>query len=133
MRKGTDKHSHRRISSIPIAWRQSPPITPCRGCAPRRLPGALRDELERGGEFSIGRPYFGFAVAGSYRRRKSWRGRHHDLFDDTARSDPCPRIPEGPREIADIIGQLPRRVDTLPMQNISLDSKNQQEVLPYQR
>jgi len=93
----------------------------------------LRDELARGGEFSIGRPYFGFAVAGSYRRRKSRRGRHHDLFDDTARSDPCPRILEGPSEIADIIGKLPRRVDTLPMQNISLDSKNQQEVLPYQR
>jgi len=83
----------------------------------------LRDELARGGEFSIGRPYFGFAVAGSYRRSKSRRGRHHDLFDDTARSDPCPRILEGPSEIADIIGKLPRRVDTLPMQNISLDSK----------
>jgi len=34
----------------------------------------LRDELARGGEFSIGRPYFGFAVAGSYQRRKSRRG-----------------------------------------------------------
>src|SRR5882724_11935309 len=47
MQKGTDKHSHQHISSIPVAWLQSPPITPCRGCAPCHLHGAL---WERSGE-----------------------------------------------------------------------------------
>jgi len=90
-------------------------------------------DLARGGEFSIGSPYFGFTVAGSHQRRKSRRGHHHDLFDDTARSDPCPHILEGPREVADIIWQLPRRVDMLPTQDTSLDCKNQQEVLQYRK
>src|SRR5882724_11353193 len=38
--KRNRQNSHQCISSIPIAWLQSPPITPCRGCAPCHLPGA---------------------------------------------------------------------------------------------
>ena len=93
----------------------------------------LGDDLARGGEFSVRSPYFGFTVTGSHRRRKSRRGCHSDLLDDTAGKDPGPHILEGPREVTDIIGQLPRRVDMLPMQDILLDSKNQQEVLQYRK
>ena len=55
------------------------------------------------------------------------------MLDNTAGSKPGPRILEGPREATDIIGQLPRRVDMLPTQGISLDSKNQQDVLQYRK
>jgi len=44
----------------------------------------LGDDLARGGEFSVGSPYFGFTVTGSHWQRNSWRGHHHYLFDDTA-------------------------------------------------
>jgi len=43
----------------------------------------LGDDLVRGGEFSIGSPYFGFTVAGSCRLKESRRGHHHYLFNDT--------------------------------------------------
>ena len=48
------------------------------------------------------------------------------MFDDPAGSDPGPRILKGLRKVADIVGQLPRGVDALPVQNISLEEANQQ-------
>jgi len=56
-------------------------------------------------------------------------GSHHHLFDDPARGDPCPHILEVPCEVADRVRQLPRRINALPVQNISLEEGNQKGIL----
>ena len=89
----------------------------------------LRDDLLRRGEFGVGDSNFGFTIAGSRGQRKSQGGHHHFLFDDPARRDPCSCNLEGLRKVTDIVGQLPRRVDMLPLQNISLRTRNQWKIL----
>ena len=89
----------------------------------------LRDDLPRRREFSVGDPDLGFAIAGSQGLRESRRRRDHFLFNCPTRGNPRPRNLEGLRKVADIIGQLPRGVDVLPVQYISLGRRNQQRIL----
>jgi len=89
----------------------------------------LRDDLLRRREFGVRDPDLGFAVAGSRGLRESQRGPHHFLFDHPARGDPCPHNLEGLCKVTDIIRQLPRGVDALPAQDISLERRNQQRIL----
>jgi len=89
----------------------------------------LRDDLPRRREFGVGDPDLGFAIAGSQGSRESRRRRDHFLFNRPARGNPRPRNLEGLRKIADIIWQLPRGINALPAQCISLGSTNQQKIL----
>jgi len=89
----------------------------------------LWDYLPRRGEFSVGDSNFGFAVAGSRGRRKSQGGHHHFPFDDPARCNPCFCNLEGLKKVTDVVGQLPRRIDTLPSQDILLETRNHQGIL----
>jgi len=85
----------------------------------------LRNELVGRGEFSIGNPNLGFAIAEIPRWRKSRGDRYHCLLDNPTGSNPRLRMLKGPGKVTDIIGQLPRQIDMLPMQDISLDSSGQ--------
>jgi len=89
----------------------------------------LRDDLPRRREFGVGDPNLRFAIAGSQGSRESRRRRDHFLFDYPARGNPSPHNLEGLRKIANIIWQLPRGINTLPAQYISLGRKNQQKIL----
>jgi len=116
------------------------PPTPLLGSSPHPQPlvkgvlhiihlAHLGDNLVGRGEFSVGVPDLRFTIARSLGLRESRRGCHHHLFNGPARSDPCPHILKGLCEDANVIGQLPRRVDVLPAQSISLEGRNQQGIL----
>jgi len=89
----------------------------------------LRDDLPRRREFGVGDLDLGFTVAGSKGSRESWRGCYHFLFNYPTRGNPCPCNLEGLRKVTNIIGQLPRGVNALPAQYISLGRRNQQRIL----
>ena len=89
----------------------------------------LGEDLPRRREFGVRDPDLGFAIAGSQGSRESRRRRNHFLFNRPTRGNPCPRNLEGLRKIADIIWQLPRGINALPVQCILLGSKNQQKIL----
>jgi len=89
----------------------------------------LRDDLPRRREFGVGDPDLRFTIAGSKGLRESQRRCYHFLFNYLSRGNPCPRNLEGLRKVTDIIGQLPRGINTLPVQYISLGRRNQQKIL----
>ena len=51
------------------------------------------------------------------------------MFDHPARGNPCAHNLEGLRKVTNIIGQLPRGVNVLLAQDISLERRNQQRIL----
>src|SRR5882724_1396507 len=93
----------------------------------------IRDDLPRRREFSVRDPDLGFAIAGSKGLRESWGRRYHFLFDYSSRGNPRPRNLEGLRKVADVIRQLPRGIDVLPVQYVSLGRRNQQKILYPER
>src|SRR5882724_13142664 len=114
----------------PMVRRPSPHPQPLvQGMLDVVCPMHLRDNLPRGREFSVGDPDFRFAITGSEGSRESRRRRYHFLFDYSSRGNPHPHNLEGLRKVSDIIGQLPRGIDALPVQYVSLGKRNQQKIL----
>jgi len=92
----------------------------------------LGNELSRGGKFFVGGPDLGFAITWDQRLRKSWGSFHHHLFNNSPQCNPHFHVLEGLHKVTDISGKLPRRINSLPMQGILLDDRNQHKMLQAQ-
>ena len=92
-------------------------------------PSHLGNELVRRGKFFVRDPDLRFAITCSQRMRESWGSHHHHLFDNATRCNPCLCVLEVPHEVTNVVGKLPGRINLLPMQDISLNSEDQYEVL----
>jgi len=73
-----------------------------------------------------------FTITWGQRSRQGWGSYCHHVFKDTTRHDPCLHDLKGLCKVTDIFGKLPGRINLLPTQGISLNSRNQYEIVQSQ-